>query len=267
MNLKILLYSQGFIVIIIFTAAVLIWRNINNENPTLYKCRHAINFILMITLVLVIKGLSILPDPGNIRILFQHALTAIISFGFFIEAKKVYKKSFLRRKKELEQVVNLDVENPIKEEINREIIKPELKKLDKLKKDIFDENQKLNRRKEKLEKWNDKLSDLKYELKGEKENLLQLKRDLDFKQKEIKSLEESLDKKEKTVGKKEADYGKKEQKLKQKRNELKEIKQHIKEERDDIDRKIKTMDLLEKDIKDKKNDLKRRERLIGGMKK
>ena len=59
MDFQLLLYTQGFIIAIIFTIAVILWYRINNENPTLYKCRHAINFILMITFILVIKAFRV----------------------------------------------------------------------------------------------------------------------------------------------------------------------------------------------------------------
>ena len=121
MDLITLLYVQGFVVAVIFSIAVVLWYRINNENPTLYRCRYAVNFILMIAFILIIKAFRILPDPQNIRYLLQHFLTAIVAIGFFFEIKKVYKKNLLRRRNELEQVMNIDVENPIKKEEELEL--------------------------------------------------------------------------------------------------------------------------------------------------
>ncbi|MBL7100936.1 MAG: hypothetical protein ISS23_03220 [Nanoarchaeota archaeon] len=267
MDFKILLYIQGFIVAIIFTIAIVLWYRINNENPTLYKCRHAINFILMLALVLVIKAFRIMPDPHSIRLILQHFLTTAIAIGFFFEIKKAYKKNWSRRKKELDQIMNLDVENPIKEELNREVIKPELKRLGGLRKLIQEENEKLEKKKEKLEEWDDKLGDLKDDLEIEKEKLTKLRKELKFRENELKDSEESLGTKEKKLEKKEKTHKKREQKLKEKRNEIQQINKKIEEEEKDIDKKMKTMKLLEEDVNDKKEDMVREQKKLEELKK
>lgn len=255
MDFNILLQVQGFVIVAIFTIAVILWYRVSNENPTLYKCRHAINFILMITFILVIKAFSVLPDPQNIRYLLQHFLTAIVALGFFFEIKKVYKKNILRRKKELDQIMNLDVENPVKKELNREIIKPELKRLAGLRKLIIDENDALEKKKEKLEKWEDKLGDLRDDLELEKNRLTDSNKELRDREKELKNLEKELSERKEKVEKKEQTYGKREQKLVEKREEIKKVNQQIEEEKKDIEKTVNTMKLLEEDIKDKKSDI------------
>jgi len=263
MDFKILVYIQRFIVVAVFTAATIIWYNINNERPTLYKCRHAVKFILMMTFILVIKAFSILPDPQNIRLLLQHLLTTVIAIGFFFEIKKVYKKNILRRKKEIEQVV----ENPVKKEVHKEIIRPELKRLGGLRKLILTENEKLEKKKENLEEWEDKLGDLKDDLEIEKEKLKDLNKEIKLKEKELQKMDEHLQTRHKKVEKKEKNYGKKELKLKEKLNEIKEVNQKIEEERKDIDKKVDTMKLLEEDIKDKKEDIVREKKKLEELKK
>ncbi|MBU4501625.1 MAG: tektin family protein [Nanoarchaeota archaeon] len=249
MDYTLLLYLQRFIVATLFAAAVFLWYKISNENPALYKSRHAIKFVLMVAFILIIKALLVLPDPGNVRFILQHLLMSVLALGFFFEIKKVYKKNIAIRKKEI-KIDNMETELVQKTPVLKPKRSEGLKNLIQQHKD-----RKLEKKTEKLEQWEDKLGDLKDDLGIEKEKLLRLNKELEVKEKQLSLFEGSLSTREKKLQKKELVHGKKEEELKQKTEEIHSIKNKIKEEQKDIDRKIKTMSLLEEDIKDKKEDI------------
>ncbi len=267
MDFTIIFYISGFCVAALFTIATIIWWKINNENPTLYKCRHALNYILLIAFIFMVRAFRIIPDPQSIRLMLQHLLLALVALGFFFEIKRIYKKNLIKRKKELEQVINLDVENPLKDELSREVIKPELKKLEGLRNLIQNENKILEQKKAKLEKWEDKLEDLNNELTLEKRKLIQLNKELKAKEKELKNMDVSLENRKRKVEQKEKNYRKKEDKLKKKRDEIKKISSMIEDEKRNIEKKIKKLKLIEADIKDQKEDIKREQKKLKELKK
>ena len=144
------LILQRIVVVLLFLIAMVIWYKAKRRGAlNLFKSRRVMDFSLLITIPILIGFLYFI--PGNISVILESGAMFVVLLFLFAELHSVYAHNENMRAKELGELAEEPREHPIKLEFAREIVKPEIAKLERKRKELDSEKEDLNLMNENLD--------------------------------------------------------------------------------------------------------------------
>jgi chromosome segregation ATPase len=211
---------HGIIASLLFLIAIFAWQTSNKEDTRLNRL---VSLVFFIGFIFIIRQLSLSQNSPELRWAYNIGLV-VVSFLIAAVSLNAYRKSRAERLLTLKEIVNINLENPLKNEINREVIRPEIQRLESLRKESGQKEKQLAKIREILDEREDKLNDLKEELEEKREAL----------EKEQKEFEQTK-----------ANHQKE-------KNGINELESRLNNEREDINKRLIAIEENESKLKDEK---------------
>ena len=268
---------HGIIASLFFLIAIFVWQTSNKEDTGLNRLIYLVFFI---GFIFIIRQLSLSQNSPELRWAYNIGLV-VVSFLIAAVSLNVYRKSRAERLVTLKEVVNINLENPLKDEINREVIRPEIQKLESLRKELGQKEKQLAKLRDVLDEREDKLNDLKEELeeksealKNEQKEFEQMKANHQKEKNGLNELESMLNNEREDIKKRLIAIEENESRLKEETKKFDDIKrnfsgkekenQMIELNKINLEDKKRRLDILKEELKAKETLIKNKEeKLIG----
>src|SRR5574341_1103274 len=175
---------QSYIKALISVIASSIWFNLRNEGSfDDSKFIRSLSAVFLITLFFLVRILHFI--PLEIKEILQQAIILFTGFSLLIVIRNEFKANKKRRREELKELLQPKKSHPIALEFAREIIKPEIQKLEQTKREFEKEKADTIKKEKTFEARQKKLNE-KYA------TLDPLKKGLEKDRKKLKELENQL---------------------------------------------------------------------------